>query len=189
MSRNQKPFCKVCQDAGKPESEYTGHWVKDRSGNVTCPTLLKTECRFCFKKGHTSKYCTKTKAPPAIRPNPATKSTPKSAAAPPKIQNCFSVLDASDDEEEQIQEPVKYVPSGWAAVAAKQPEIEIKKEEPINDDSDKIVLKPRSQRTESYNKPAPWVTEPQQVKRSWVEMSDSEDEEEEEQEEVYNDAW
>ena len=56
-----KMFCKVCQDAGKSESEYTTHYVRsrDRSGNstVTCPILLQTECRFCYTKGHTTKYC------------------------------------------------------------------------------------------------------------------------------------
>jgi hypothetical protein len=64
MSRNimKKPYCKVCQDAGKPESEYTSHWVKsmpDHSGKttITCPILLSTECRFCGKLGHTTKFC------------------------------------------------------------------------------------------------------------------------------------
>lgn len=69
MSRNvkttsnvKKPFCKVCHDAGKPESEYTNHWVRtlpDRNGKttVTCPTLLSNECRYCFKVGHTAKFC------------------------------------------------------------------------------------------------------------------------------------
>lgn len=62
MSRNtknvtKKPFCKVCQDAGKPESEYTSHWVKDLNGKTTCPTLLNTECRYCYKLGHTAKFC------------------------------------------------------------------------------------------------------------------------------------
>jgi hypothetical protein len=61
-SVNKKPYCKVCFDAGKPESEYTSHWVRtlpDRNGNssVTCPTLLGTECRYCFKFGHTAKFC------------------------------------------------------------------------------------------------------------------------------------
>ena len=59
---NKKPFCKVCQDAGKPESEYTSHYVRsmpDKSGktNVTCPTLLATECRYCYELGHTTKFC------------------------------------------------------------------------------------------------------------------------------------
>lgn len=49
--------CKVCIDAGKPEEEYTSHWVKDRSGNVTCPTLLNQKCLMCGNCGHTSSYC------------------------------------------------------------------------------------------------------------------------------------
>lgn len=62
MSRNmknnsKKPYCKVCYDAGKPESEYTSHWVKNLTGKTTCPTLLSTECRYCYKLGHTSKFC------------------------------------------------------------------------------------------------------------------------------------
>ncbi len=64
-SRNapvRKPYCKVCHDAGKPESEYTNHYVRslpDRQGNtkVTCPTLLNTECRYCYELGHTAKFC------------------------------------------------------------------------------------------------------------------------------------
>ena len=195
MSRNAKtsnapkPYCKVCQDAGKPESEYTSHWVKDRSGNTTCPTLLNTECRYCYKKGHTAKFCSvlAEKSKPKPQPKPVLKSKPKSN--PPKIKmpaNCFSALDASDDEEEiEVQQPTTYAPTGWAAVAAKQPEIELKIEEPINDAANMIVLKPRSQRTESY-KAAPWANEPKPAKKSWAEMSDSEDEYEEK---VYDDAW
>lgn len=58
----KKPCCKVCFDAGKPESEYTSHWVRslpDRTGKtvITCPTLLATKCRFCSKEGHTIKFC------------------------------------------------------------------------------------------------------------------------------------
>ena len=58
----KKPYCKVCHDAGKSENEYTNHYVRsspDRNGNtnVTCPTLLATECKFCYKLGHTTKFC------------------------------------------------------------------------------------------------------------------------------------
>jgi len=58
----RKPFCKVCQDAGKPESDYTSHYVRslpDKQGNTTilCPTLLSTECRYCYELGHTAKFC------------------------------------------------------------------------------------------------------------------------------------
>lgn len=64
MSRNmklvnapRKPCCKVCKDAGKPESVFSTHWPKDAKGNTVCPTLLDQECRFCHEKGHTVKYC------------------------------------------------------------------------------------------------------------------------------------
>ena len=58
----RKPFCKVCHDAGKPESDYTSHHVRslpDKQGNTTilCPTLLNTECRYCYGLGHTAKFC------------------------------------------------------------------------------------------------------------------------------------
>ena len=54
------PFCKVCCDAGRPEKEYTSHYVKDQpgpQGKVICPTLLNQACRICNKTGHTSSYC------------------------------------------------------------------------------------------------------------------------------------
>ena len=55
-------FCKVCKDAGKTNSEYTSHWIRNApgpNGKVVCPTLLKQECKYCKKKGHTPKHCTK----------------------------------------------------------------------------------------------------------------------------------
>ena len=58
---NNKKFCKVCQDAGKPESLFTSHFPRetnDRNSRVVCPTLLAQECRNCGKRGHTVKYCT-----------------------------------------------------------------------------------------------------------------------------------
>ena len=58
----KKSYCKVCHDAGKPETDYTSHYVRslpDKQGNTTilCPTLLNTECRFCYGLGHTAKFC------------------------------------------------------------------------------------------------------------------------------------
>ena len=56
------PFCSVCKKAGKTESEYTSHFVRDRpgpNGRVVCPTLLSTECRYCHDLGHTKTHCPK----------------------------------------------------------------------------------------------------------------------------------
>lgn len=58
-------FCKVCWDAGLPVPDYTDHFVKDQpgpTGKVVCQTLLKQACRICGVPGHTSSYCTKSKA-------------------------------------------------------------------------------------------------------------------------------
>jgi 3-dehydroquinate dehydratase len=55
-----KPFCPVCQAAGKTEKEYTSHFVKSEpgaNGKVVCPTLLSQVCRYCDKAGHTAGYC------------------------------------------------------------------------------------------------------------------------------------
>ena len=55
-----KPFCKVCQDAGKTEKEYTSHFVRSEpgpNGKVVCPTLLAQQCRYCLEAGHTAGYC------------------------------------------------------------------------------------------------------------------------------------
>jgi hypothetical protein len=50
-------FCKVCKDAGKTESEYNSHFVKDKSGKTICPTLLNQACKYCRQTGHTVKFC------------------------------------------------------------------------------------------------------------------------------------
>ena len=50
--------CKVCKDAGKSESIFSSHWVKDNAGTVICPTLLSQNCRYCRLPGHTITHCT-----------------------------------------------------------------------------------------------------------------------------------
>lgn len=64
-ARKATAYCKVCQDAGRPHSEYTSHFVKDKKGpegKVVCPLLLNQECRYCHEKGHTPKECPQIKA-------------------------------------------------------------------------------------------------------------------------------
>jgi len=45
----------MCFDAGKVD--YAAHFLRDRKGVVTCPTLKGIKCRFCSGVGHTPKYC------------------------------------------------------------------------------------------------------------------------------------
>ena len=100
-------FCKVCQDAGKSLAEYTSHNVRETqspSSRVTCPTLLAQECRFCFNKGHSLKYCPQIKnkeAGAASRPvsAPVTKQAFKAPT------NVFAMLsDSESDEEGEVKE-------------------------------------------------------------------------------------
>jgi hypothetical protein len=158
MSRNvqatKKPYCKVCFDAGKPESEYTSHWVRtlpDRSGKttVTCPTLLNTECRYCYQSGHTTKFCKVLEKQNkdrerAEKAETATKKTNQVAPKEKKASSAFAgLMDSDSDEEEEkpsikVSKPVENFPvlcepvkknevekpkqeakSGWAAIAAK----------------------------------------------------------------------
>jgi hypothetical protein len=123
MSHNAKsvksPYCKVCFDAGKPESEYTSHWVRtlpDRSGKtiVTCPTLLNTECRYCNQSGHTIKFCKllekqnknmeRAAKVEAMNKANSKKETPKQK----KTANTFAVLceDSDTEDEDTIKYPL-----------------------------------------------------------------------------------
>ena len=83
-TKTKTPYCKVCHDAGRPESEYTSHYVKDQpgtDGKVICPTLLNQACRICHQKGHTSTYCSR------YRPRqPAAEERPRESERPRYIE-------------------------------------------------------------------------------------------------------
>ena len=112
-----KKLCKVCQDAGKPEQEYTSHNIretKDPSSRTVCPTLLALECRFCFKRGHTVKYCSAAKKQqnePIKRTDvEANNSAKKSQTRQPK--NVFMLLESdSDQSDSDTKEKEKIAPS------------------------------------------------------------------------------
>lgn len=55
-------FCSVCKMAGKPESVFASHFVRESpepDAKVVCPTLLARCCYVCGIQGHTPKYCPK----------------------------------------------------------------------------------------------------------------------------------
>jgi hypothetical protein len=103
-AENVKPYCKVCHDAGKTESEYTSHFVRETpepTSKVLCPTLLQQKCSYCSKSGHTVKYCKdalKAKSKPVTKVE-IKKVVPKTPTKTPT--NMFSVL-YNDDTEETI---------------------------------------------------------------------------------------
>ena len=108
----RKPFCKVCQDAGLSDAIVSSHFVKDTEGKVICPTLLSQECRYCFKVGHTVKFCPiladqakeeKKIEARVARVKAQREEDEKKNSAPkskPTSKNAFAALDDSSDEEE-----------------------------------------------------------------------------------------
>ena len=75
--------CSWCRNGCKNKKVYTSHSLKDNSGVITCPKLLKTICRNCGKTGHAmGKFC----------PEP---SKPKHLLLPAK---CSFYIDRNDPE-------------------------------------------------------------------------------------------
>jgi hypothetical protein len=199
----RKPCCKVCQDAGKPENVYLTHYVKDLNGNVTCPTLLSQECRYCHKKGHTTSHCSALKKQKECDENSRKPplSPQKKETVAPKKANVFAYLDMSSDddsdkEEEQFPELAASQPKdsfekekntpkkfSYASMAAKA--VEEKKPLPIVQQQLKIEFTPR------YVKGIDTKTG---KKFSWADAESSSDEEDEEEDNISslaedNSAW
>lgn len=195
----KKPYCKVCHDAGKPESEYTSHWVKDLSGKTTCPTLLNLECRYCFKPGHTVKFCdvlikmNKEKEREDRKSATASKQTKTLGKNQPqsvrKNVNGFAVLYDDSDTEEQVSnnivvneyesfcdsEPVKKTAelTGWAAIAAKPKVVQ-----EVNQNTGMIFLtktKPVNKPVQEPVKESVITPKPAVLTKRWADLSDSED--------------
>lgn len=123
INNAKKPFCKVCFDAKKPESEYTSHRVRslpDMNGKtiVTCPVLAATECRYCYQFGHTTKFCTvleenKKKADKAksaaIKEQRAAEraaAAPQQATAKADLKYAGKFAGLEEDDEPEVVEPV-----------------------------------------------------------------------------------
>ena len=149
------PNCKVCRDAGKSEQEYSSHWVRDKVGRVTCPTLLSQKCRNCGKSGHTIKYC---KAR-AVSLKPSTeKKEPKKEV---QIQNMYSLLD------DEAESPVVFSTLPQVASPKKTSYLDI-----LEKETEKIVnLKDLKKSVRNLV--------PAKVKRSWASEVSSESSEEE----------
>lgn len=138
-TNNIKKYCKVCHDAGKSESEYQSHFIRENTNpnsKVVCPTLLSLECRYCSKKGHTVKYCKfleKDKKLSSRRQENTNNyycETNKDVIKGKQSNNIFDNLESDSEEEDEkgklpeirFSEPVstskanKYLPKSYASV-------------------------------------------------------------------------
>jgi hypothetical protein len=191
-----KPFCKVCHDAGKPESVYTNHFVRSApgpNGKVVCPTLLSLECRYCYQSGHTVKFC------PVLKENnnyQARAQEKQSVVQPRPTQkkqeikptNIFAALDSSDEESDK---------------ETKISTVVVKEEFPVLGGAKSSVQEATKPAPFSYakalatEKPKPVVARPLPkivTKCRWADAESSDEEEDEEDEyknKVYEDnsAW
>ena len=188
----QKPFCKVCHDAGKSESEYTSHFVRSDLGpksKVVCPTLLNLECRFCFEKGHTVSFCSVLKKQKnaekraVARTEFAEASVQAPKKAPVKATNSFGALDNDlDDEVSNTQVKVKEefpILCGVAKKAAFKPSDELSYAAKAAKAA-QVIEKPVLKRAAHYKE----KIEPIMVKKRWADWSDSEDDDDDEMEEL-----
>ena len=202
--QSKKPFCKVCQDAGKPESEYTSHYVRslpDRTGKtvVTCRTLLATECRYCYKLGHTTKFCPvikKNKKPEDRAFKQAERRQTEEKKQAPKFKapsSGFAALADFSDSEEEVkvsnkvskQVVVEEFPilgtatmeapklSGWASIAAKT-QVDYQNEKYEQELIAKTIKRSMPPLVKTHI-----IPKVQAEKKSWADWSDSEDEQEE----------
>ncbi len=187
-----KKFCKVCQDAGKLESEYTSHNVretKDPNSRILCPTLLALECRNCFKKGHTVKYCSllkKQQLQQQISANAPHKKQEQKQAQNKIEKNVFMLLESDgEDDQEEKEEPMKQklAPTPVANAALKKPVlnyksiISITEKQVKAEDDERIARLARLQRQEQRD------TKINTGKPKWADAESSEDEDDMDQEE------
>lgn len=177
-NKTVKPFCKVCFAAGKPESEYTNHFVRSSTGSdskVICPTLLNLNCRYCGEGGHTVKFCKLIEAKKTQeKPKKEIKMVAeKKAPNVKRTENIFSCFE--EDEDQDIQEVEEKVvlqpvinnaagPVSYAFMAAKE-----KPTVAVIEESKYLQLEARMKMYDKIKK------------KSWADWSDSEDEDDDEE--------
>lgn len=205
-----KFYCKVCHDAGKPESEYTSHYVRsspDRNGNttITCPLLQITECRYCHKIGHTTKFCPviakykkdEEKIARQAKYKEEEENKKKKTKNQSKKETGFAAIYMDSDTEEDTKVEVKVNNQvDTTNIDIEYPALcENKVNKPVktgyaaaiaSKPADKVEVKTLSIKLPEINaKSAPQIKRESIAKKSWAEWSDSDTEDEDEYEEDY----
>ncbi len=187
----KKPFCKVCHDAGKPESEYTSHYVRSRPDSngktiVTCPVLAATECRYCFKFGHTTKFCNVLEEKKkndnrekslAIR---AQKAADRAAfevrlvedRSPLAYKGKFAGLEDDEDEVEKFERIITNEPNDLSFPALQKKTVQFAEDKPANNWA-AMAAKPAAK---PVAKPVAKPAAKAVANKSWADESDSDDE-------------
>jgi len=109
------PNCPHCVNVNKFTGSNlpTNHWLRQSpnpASAVVCPVLLKTECRYCHKLGHTKSAC-----PQSAKDAKAFERGQKRSAQPAQVQvqvrsapvKCGGAFDALMDEDEDEDEDEK----------------------------------------------------------------------------------
>lgn len=182
----KKPCCKVCKDAGKSENEYSTHYVKDLNGQVTCPTLLNQECRFCHRKGHTISHCSEL----AKRKEKESRQYEKPPLSPPKKEvkksNVFAYLEMNSDESEEEDEQEEF-PSLNGSKNETARAVKMTSRNIISyAAAAKTIIKPKVKSQKVWPALAPGQ------KKSWTQVCDedsSDDEDEEDKAEYFEDPF
>lgn len=188
----KKPFCKVCHDAGKTEAEYTSHFVRslpDFNGNtkVTCPILAATECRYCYKLGHTTKFCpiieennkkAKKEKSVAIQAHKSEQRAASRTVPEPVVERKYagafaSLGDDSDDEKPVPKEVVVAVVDEFPALFGSKKEVVPVAKASVSWAA--MAEKPAAPVLKPIVKPTPQI-----VTKKWADYSDSDTEEDEE---------
>jgi hypothetical protein len=206
-TNNIKKYCKVCHDAGKSESEYQSHFIRENTNpnsKVVCPTLLSLECRYCSKRGHTVKYCKfleKDKKLSSRRQENTNnyRETDKNNMKSKQTNNIFDNLDSDSEEEEdekeklpeiRFVEPVstsnanKYLPKSYASVLS-TPVIETVKKVvnlPVLTSTSATEQKEKVERTRTFNVA-------KYMGKSWADDDDTESESDIDEEKNYDPNW
>lgn len=111
LNNKIKPYCSVCQSAGKPEEVYTSHFVRespDPKSKVICPTLLSQSCLHCGNPGHTTSYCSLKKKQEREIKKENYKQAILEATIPKKKKptNMFDMLNSDSEDEEEMKKTV-----------------------------------------------------------------------------------
>ena len=200
-----KKYCKVCHDAGKSESEYQSHFIRENTNpnsKVVCPTLLSLECRYCSKKGHTVKYCKileKDKKLSSRRQENTNnyRETNKNDMKGKQTNNIFDNLESDSEEEDEKEklpeirfvEPVstnKYLPKSYASVLS-SPAVELVK---------KVVNLPiltstsvTTEQKEKVEHTTKTFNVAKYIGKSWADDDDTESESDIDEEKNYDPNW